>query len=359
MSSGRGLQAVRDALCLAYDQNWIDEFEFALLYDENSSREIFPYWKYQRFDLDLWDDTECKTELRFSKNDLPDLLDVLDIPEKIICSQGTTCSGMEGLCILLKRLAYPCRYTDIVPRFGRNPTTLCLIFNEVLDIVYDNHHHQLDEWNRALLQPQQLLEYAGAIHARGAPLTSCFGFIDGTLRPISRPKVNQRIVYNGHKRLHGLKFQSVVTPNGMIASLHGPYEGQKHDSSMLNETNLLQTLRRNALVNGEPLCLYGDPAYPLGPHLQMPFRGAQITADMRAYNKAMSQVRVTVEWLFGNITNFFKFIDFKKQMKIGLSAVGKLYVVSALLENARTCLYGNIVSDFFHVEPPRLHQYFQ
>ena len=33
---------------------------------------------------------------------------------------------------------------------------------------------------------------------------------------------NQRIVYNGHKRVHALKFQSIVTPNGLISNLHGP-----------------------------------------------------------------------------------------------------------------------------------------
>ena len=50
----------------------------------------------------------------------------------------------------------------------------------------------------------------------------CFGFIDGTVRPICRPKQNQRIVYNGHKRVHGLKCQSVVLPSGMIANMYGP-----------------------------------------------------------------------------------------------------------------------------------------
>ena len=45
-------------------------------------------------------------------------------------------------------------------------------------------------------------------------------------------------------------------------------------------------------------------------------------------------------------------------MKLNLSAIGKMYVVSALLENARTCLYGNIVSMTFELEPPALEQYF-
>ena len=76
------------------------------------------------------------------------------------------------------------------------------------------------------------------------------------------------------------------------------------------------------------------------------------------YNQAMSEVRVSVEWLFGNITNYFTFIDFKKQMKINLSAVGKMYVVCALLENAHTCLYGNLVSEKFDLQPPSLQEFF-
>ena len=45
-------------------------------------------------------------------------------------------------------------------------------------------------------------------------------------------------------------------------------------------------------------------------------------------------------------------------MKLNLSAIGKMYIFSALLENARTCLYGNIVSTTFELEPPTLEQYF-
>jgi len=67
-----------------------------------------------------------------------------------------------------------------------------------------------------------LQEYADVIHAKGAPLNDCFGFIDGTVRPISRPGQHQRIVYNGHRRVHSLKFQSVALPNGLIGNMYGP-----------------------------------------------------------------------------------------------------------------------------------------
>ena len=65
MATG-GLREVRDAILLAYDANVIDAEEFFVLYEENRSRELFPYWKADNFDLGDWD----KTKLRFAKNDL-------------------------------------------------------------------------------------------------------------------------------------------------------------------------------------------------------------------------------------------------------------------------------------------------
>jgi len=129
---------------------------------------------------------------------------------------------------------------------------------------------------------------------------------------------------------------------------------------MLAESHLLHDLERNAFSStGEPMCIYGDPAYPLRVHLQCPFRQRLLTPDMEAFNEAMSSVRVSVEWLFGDIVDYFKFLDFKRNLKIGMSSIGKLYLVSALLQNAVTCLYGNNTSKFFDLQPPSLQYYFQ
>ena len=80
---------------------------------------------------------------------------------------------------------------------------------------------------------------------------------------------------------------------------------------------------------------------------------------MDEYNTEMSSVRVTVEWLFGDITNDFKFLDFKKNLKIGMSSAGKMYLVCAILHNPITCLYGNNTSQFFGLNPPSLEDYFR
>ena len=94
-------------------------------------------------------------------------------------------------------------------------------------------------------------------------------------------------------------------------------------------------------ANGYPFCGYGNAAYPLRAHLQKPFQGARLNDQQKEFNTAMSSVRTSVEWLFGDVINYFKFMDFKKKLKIGLSPAGKMYVVCAILQNAHTILYGN------------------
>ena len=51
---------------------------------------------------------------------------------------------------------------------------------------------------------------------------------------------------------------------------------------------------------------------------------------MQDLNTSMSAVHTSVEWLLGDIINYFKLMDFKKNLIICLSAV---YIVSAILRN--------------------------
>jgi hypothetical protein len=103
---------------------------------------------------------------------------------------------------------------------------------------------------------------------------------------------------------------------------------------MLASSGLLGELQQYAFSpTGQAMCVYGDPAYPLRVHLQAPFSNAAITQPMKDFNKSMSAVRVSVEWLFGDIVNYFKFMDFKKNLKLGLQPIGKMYIVCAIIRN--------------------------
>lgn len=56
-------------------------------------------------------------------------------PNYFICQQGTICDGIEGLCIALRRFAYPCRLSDLIPRFGRPVPELSIIFSLIRNII--------------------------------------------------------------------------------------------------------------------------------------------------------------------------------------------------------------------------------
>ena len=110
----------------------------------------------------------------------------------------------------------------MIAHFGRPIPVLSMVTNTVLEYIYNIHSHMILQWNQTILQPAQFQTYADAVSLKGAALNNCFGFIDGTVRPISRPREYQRTVYNRHKRVHGIKFQSIALPNGLIANMYGP-----------------------------------------------------------------------------------------------------------------------------------------
>ena len=81
------------------------------MYDLFASKNLdFPYDSYAPFDLEELDESESFAEFRFRKRDIRILKEVLQIPDMITVSQRSVCDGLGGLCMLLKRLSFPCRY---------------------------------------------------------------------------------------------------------------------------------------------------------------------------------------------------------------------------------------------------------
>jgi nuclease HARBI1 len=186
----------------------------------------------------------------------------------------------------------------------------------------------------------------GAVHG-------VWGFIDGTLRKTCRPSFFQRLAYSGHKRCHGIKFQSVTTPDGLIALMYGPIPGSRHDSFMLGESNLIQQLREVIPLNdqGIPLYqLYGDPAYPQSGVLYGGFRNPPAGSIEANWNTEMSRVTESVEWMFKEIAIQWLYLDFRQSMKIFKSPIAKFYIIGAFLTNLRCCCYGSQTVQYFRCD---------
>ena len=87
--------------------------------------------------------------------------------------------------------------------------------------------------------------------------------------------------------------------------MFGPIEGKRDDAFMRGVSCPLARLRHFTKPNGDPYVIYVDPAYGLAQNTLAPFRGANLTADEKAFNREMSKVRASVEWGFGKISQNF------------------------------------------------------
>ena len=59
---------------------------------------------------------------------------------------------------------------------------------------------------------------------------------------VARPTVGQRDYYSGYKHHHGIKFQALMTPDGLCVSLSGPYIGEINDNLMVAESGIINRL---------------------------------------------------------------------------------------------------------------------
>ena len=305
-----------------------------------------------RFDVDKFNSYECRTYFRFEKEHLDILRAQLGIPRQITCYNGTTVAGLDALCVVLRRLAYPNKLVDLVPIFGRAKEEISIIFNTTIDIIYNLHKDKLHNLDQEWITPDR---FAGAIANKGAPLNNIWGFVEATLHAICRPKYHEQTVFNGRQQIHSLKFQSVICPNGLIADLYGPIKGRKRNSALLKESTLIQ--RMECCPKYQIYAVYGDPKYPLQANIVVPFRGEVLTAEQQHFNQSMSDIQDGVEWSFCDIIQEFAFLDVKRNLKLYLQPIGKMYIVAALLVNCQTCLYGNQISRYFDVKAPSLEAY--
>lgn len=101
----------RDKLLLGICEEIINEDKFFLLYDVNKSKNPeYPSWNYERFKLQDKSEAECKTDFRFEKYNIPLLVEILGLHDKIKCRQGTVCNSTEGLCIVISIFGRPVEF---------------------------------------------------------------------------------------------------------------------------------------------------------------------------------------------------------------------------------------------------------
>ena len=158
-------------LLYVISENMVLGEEFALLYDINTSRNgEFEYWTYNAFNLCEISDDDCVAEFRFKKNDIPKLVTAVQLPGEIHWGMynDLKVNLVEALCVILKRLAFPCRYSDMMLRFARPVPQLSMIYNKTIHWLDSRWGFKLTNLNQQWLTPKNLTSFTNSIYQNGA-----------------------------------------------------------------------------------------------------------------------------------------------------------------------------------------------
>jgi len=276
-------------------------------------------------------------------------------------------TSIEGTVLMLDRWVKSRRLEDLVSEYGRSEAALCNIYNSMLAWLYRNHGHLLK--NPAYINRQVCQRWGQALLAKGHVLHNLFiGFVDGTLRPVARPKVGQRLFYTGYKKFHAIKFLGICAPDGIMVYLDGPLEGSLNDHAHQDVSDVETCISRwcgclDGVVGDDyqHLLILGDKGFHDQAHVAAMYkkpRGGDLTEAEREFNRMISPMRVCIEWEFGDILKLFPKLADRGKNRLLLSRVGVEYAVAVLMYNIRVCMFGrNEVADYFDVYPPSAEDY--
>ncbi|KAI3650510.1 hypothetical protein MP228_003991 [Amoeboaphelidium protococcarum] len=289
----------------------------------------------------------------------------MDMPPVFKIRNFQKIDSRTALCITLQRLADSGRLLSGQTAWQIHYTDISKVFVHVIEWIYARIRHKV-KWDLQIMQPVRLSRYAQSMRAHGSPLQYCWGFYDGSLQEIARPSgpnVLQKAFYNGRHHGHGVNLQIISAPDGMIASVAGPYIGKAHDANMWNRFRTKERL--DALEyplddgqDNQTYCIYGDKGYKFkNDRVQSPIEGNRLTEQERAFNFTMSELRVSVENCIGKCNNLWKQMTFEQKNQIQKRKVAQYMLVAMFLTNCHSCFYSNSVADRFNCFPPSIEEY--
>jgi hypothetical protein len=295
---------------------------------------------------------------RWEREELLQACRVLGVPDVIKTRAGDKAPGFDVFCMMSMKYAFPTRLGQLIPFFGFSVSKSSRLIAALRLYLYSEFAHKLS-W-LPCISIEDIKRFCSGIASK-TNFPICFGFIDGTVRPVCKPGLLQGELYCGKDRVHSLKYQGFCTPDGMLQQLCGPWPGRRHDQVMYSHSGLpewLDSLPRHE--SGAMYCVYGDQGYHRQPGLMVPFSDGIVNAKHEAFNEVMSSARIAIEWEFGGILHYWASLRWTSEQKaMAGGKIAQVYYVCGLLTNCFNCLRRSNASRYFDVTPPTLEDYIQ
>ena len=326
--------------------------------------------------------SDFRALFRFRAADIPALITALQLPPTCVSRHYRFTSDV-AISVLLYTLARDATLLDLNQMFGLKRTKASAVLRWTMATVYERWHKPLFVSNFRRWAPL-FPRWADAVYQRqgrpGTGHTGIVGFVDGSFFMTCRPPGPlQRAFFSGHKWKHGVHFQGVLAPNGLLIDFCGPFEGRRTDKHMIRVSHLCDRFGAcmdwaskqtwgSAAWLGQLYYLYGDAGYNRRAWLQTQFQcpaGGQLSVDQTACNYALSRTRVPNEWIYGRMSKLWPYIANAGHLHVGTGRrppnVTHPLFAAAILTNALTCCDGgNATSEYFGLtaEVPPLDRYF-
>ena len=170
----------------------------------------------------------------------------------------------------------------------------------------------------------------------------------------------QRAFYSGYFRGHGLKYQTVLLPNGLYGSVWGASQ-QHNDTGVFNMSGLEELLAEilEPDKNGNLPCLLADGIFSESALVMTTKVHNGATANYKRVYKRLASIRQPVELQYGLFFNVFRLFRNRNAFKLFNNAkhAYRLGVVGFFLLNCYTCLNGSVVNSFYNSRAPTLEEY--
>ena len=124
--------------------------------------------------------------------------------------------------------------------------------------------------------------------------------IDATEQPIERPKRRQKPYYSGKKKRHTLKTEIRLTLKGRIVHVSKPHPGSVHDFTAFKGEQLPPKESRLYVTGYQGIAdIHSNADFPYKRS-----KNNTMDADEKAYNTALSRLRIRIEHTFAQLKTF-------------------------------------------------------
>ena len=286
-------------------------------------------------------DDEWRENFRMSKVNFFKLCDELKpYLTKTTTNMSKAVPVEKQIAVTLYYLSDEGRYRKVSNAFGLGKSTVSEIVRRVCSVISIVFNRT--QVVKYIKLPKTEVEVKEAVEKfyqkHGFP--QCLGAIDGTHVFVKQPRENATDYLN-RKNRYSINIQALCDYKYCFIDVVIKWPGSVHDARMFFNSGLNTMLRDETIpplyatlvpdTAAVPVCILGDPAYPLLQRVMMEFRGGGNTAKEQFFGYRLSSARMAIECTFGRLKG--RFGALRREMDINIDELPHVIHACFILHN--------------------------